>query len=486
MRGCAFVLAASAVTVSLGARADVLEGDEEEETHVKTALIEAGVVFGISAIGYWRIPDSDNPDLDLAWDWPSWHDKISGDAIRLDTNTFAYNAFRHSVYGLATYHAGRTNGLGLAGSTALTVGSIVAWEFLLEYREYPSLNDLIMTTAAGLEIGEPLWQVGQLWRGGERGPADRVRTTLFSPLDTAHESVLVRRQPMRRRPAWSSIVLDAGVAYHLIEGDANGEVVMRGDLDVVRDPRYVTPGPHAGAIRAGTWSRIRGQLRIGDTEEGTEVSSTRLQTRTALLGYYVQDDAGMGRFVGAGTGFTYRRDELPFDPDRVAIAHLFGPQFQLSRRTPSWAIRFDTSGYGDFAYVDAHAFPASSDPFAGPPPNINKLQSHGYYDAIGASASARLRMDTYAWSFDAEIEGHSLWQLDGPDRVQRNDFRATTPADPHDAFDLRAYWRAQIGYRFDRYGVAVAADGSIRHGSWNDESRTTYDHVLEALGQLAW
>jgi hypothetical protein len=135
--------------------------------------------------------------------------------------------------------------------------------------------------------------------------------------------------------------------------------------------------------------------------------------------------------------------------------------------------------------MDAHAL-GGMDPFPGPPPYLNKLQAHGYYDGIGASATARLRMDTYAWSFDAELEGHSIWQLDGPDRVQRSDFRAATPAAPHDAFDLRAYWRAQLGYRVRRYGVAVAADGSIRHGSWNGLEHTTYDHVLEALGQLAW
>lgn len=471
--------------VSLRARADEVGGDEEETTHVKTALIEAGIVFGISAIGYWRIPDSDNPDLDLAWDWPSWHDKLTGDAVRFDTNTFEFNGFRHSVFGVATYHAGRTNGFGLAGATGLTAASIIAWEFLLEYREYPSLNDLIMTTATGLQIGEPLWQVGQLYRGGEASQAERAKTFLASPLDGVHDAVLQRRQPLLRRPAWRSIVLEAGASFHDIEGTSFRELVMRGDVDVVRDPRFVSSGAQAGSIRAGTWSRIRGQLRVGDFDRGTELTSTRLSSRTALLGYYAQDAAGMGRFVGAGTAFTYRRDRLPSDWDHVAIAHLIGPQLQLSRRTPTSAIRFDTAAYGDFGYMQAHAL-GTSDPFVGPPPYINKLQTHGYYDGIGASASARLRMDTYAWSFDAELEGHSLWQLDGPDRVQRSDFRVETPVDPHGAFDLRAYWRAQLGYRLHRIGVAVAAEGSIRHGSWNDRDRTTYDHVLEALGQLAW
>ena len=55
MRNCALVLAASAVMVSLHARADGLERDEEESSYVQTALIEAGIVFGISAIGHWRI-----------------------------------------------------------------------------------------------------------------------------------------------------------------------------------------------------------------------------------------------------------------------------------------------------------------------------------------------------------------------------------------------------------------------------------------------
>ena len=41
---------------------------------------------------------------------------------------------------------------------AYLVGAV--WEFGIEYQEDPALNDLIMSGAGGLAIGEPLYQIG--------------------------------------------------------------------------------------------------------------------------------------------------------------------------------------------------------------------------------------------------------------------------------------------------------------------------------------
>jgi hypothetical protein len=485
MRFAPLLFAASALGVSF-AQAEGPDDHDDEEPHYKTALIEAAIAFAIPAFEYWRMPTNDNVDIDLAWDWESWHDKLTGDAIRFDTNPFHINAFRHPIFGAVTYHTGRVNGLGMTGSTILTAASIVAWEFIVEYREYPSLNDLIINTTTGLQIGESMWQIGQLWRGGELSTGDRLKTALFSPIDAGHDVVLPHRKKLWRRPAWRSIVLEGGLSRRRLDDDQTvSEVVLAGDIDVVRDRHYLAAGPVVGAIEPGTWSRVRGQMRIGDVEDGNELTAMHFQTRTALAGSYQQDGAGTGRFVAAGTAFTYRRDRLPSTWDHVAIAHILGPQFQVSRRTPAYAMRFDGSAYGDFALIDSHAL-SRVDPFAGPPPYMNKLQSHGYYDGIGASAGARLRLDSFAWSVDAEADLHTIWQLPGPDRIQTSELRVLVPADPHGAFDVRGYWRAQLGRRFRTFGLAAAAEGTVRHGTWKNVERTTYEHVLEALAQLAW
>jgi hypothetical protein len=252
------------------------------------------------------------------------------------------------------------------------------------------------------------------------------------------------------------------------------EAVFTGDIDIVADRHYVSGEDYAGRIKAGTWSRFRAQMRFGDGNDSA-LTGVRVQTRTAFGGRYRQRESGTGTFFGAGGGFTFHKDRLPNQWDRVAYAHLVGPQFQLSRRTRELAVRLDLAGYADFALVDAHAFEAN--PFPRPPPYLNKLQALGYYDAAGISGIARFRIDSLSWSFDTELDSHRVWQIDAPDREKGG---------PHGASDTRVFLRSQLSYRFYQFGVGATAEGNLRDGTFNNVKRTTYEHAYGLIGQLAW
>jgi hypothetical protein len=386
---------------------------------------------------------------------------------------------------LSLYHIGRTNNFGMLGSTVLSAVNGMIWEYLIEYREYPSINDLIINAVTGLQIGEPLWQIGQLWRGGVLTVGDRVKTTLFSPLDGVHDVFRLRPARWWRPRAWRSMVLEVGGGRRQLDDDrTHSEAAIVGDIDLVSDRRYVSPGSQRGAIKPGSWSRIRGGLRIGDLDADTEVTGVQLQSRTAIVGTYRQDDDGDGTFAALGTAFTYRRDRLSDTWDHVAIAHLAGPQFQWSRRRPAFALRFDAAAYGDFGFVDAHVF-GSANPFPRPPPYVTALQSEGYYHAVGVSGVARVRVDLPAWSFDAEIDGHKLWQIDGIQRVGSDELlRTRVPVTAHDVTDTRVYWRTQLGYRHGSLGIAATTDGSVRRGEWMTSRRSTSELAFGVLGRL--
>ena len=459
--------------------------EEEEPPRLGIALLESALVLGVIGGFYWTGPDAraDSADADLSWNVNGWTRKLSLDVVRFDTNTFKVNAVRHSVMGVVTYHTGRTNGLGIVGSTVLALVDSVVWEFFVEYREYPSLNDLIINTTSGIQIGEPLYQIGQLWRGGVLTAGDRIKTTLFSPLDGAHD-VLRRRHPLWARPqAWRSIVLGAGGTRHWSDGPRERtEALLTADIDVVRDRNYVRSGPRAGAIKPGTWSRIRGQVRIGDRGDGTEHLASQLRSRTALVGRYAQDDAGNGVFAGLGTAFTYHREYLARGWDHVAIAHLVGPQLQLSRRTPGFAVRWDLAGYGDFALIDAHVFHGER-PFAPAPPHVTKLQTGGYYDGVGVSGSSRLRVDAPWWTADLELDVHRIWKIDGR---ERESYHATALISPgaKDVSDTRLYWRAHLGVRSGSLGLTAVAEGGMAYGTHGDDHRHTTSTMVGLIAQL--
>jgi hypothetical protein len=499
------------------ARADRNHGDaadsdaadvDDDGRHYLAAAGWAALELAIPAWYYWHTQDEQEVD----WTMPSWKDKLTLRAVRFDTNPFHVNAIRHPLAGLGDYQIARSNGFSALESTIFAYVAGAIWEFFIEYHEDPSLNDLVMNGAGGLALGEPLYQIGQLWRGGELSAIDRVRTAAFSPFAGAQDLWRPHRMWHRRR-AWSDFAFTAGPISHRLDGGGDRDELAVGlDIDVVRHPGFAVPGARDGRIAAGAWSRVALGVRFGDTGNGSEPVATMVRTRTALAGTYRQDDDGDGRLLALGTAFTYRRDRIAAETDHVAIAHLLGPQLQLSRRTPGGELRFDLAAYVDFGLIDAHVFGPVS-PLPPAPPYLSTLQVAGYYNAAGASLEARVRGDRGPLHAEIELGGHRLWSLDFADRVQQTadasrsftpssinspqrcallrgpakpDLAISSPepipATPHGVSDLRLYGRAQVGVRSGPWGIAAVADGAYRRGAWSDLSRATGDWSLGVLG----
>lgn len=418
---------------------------DERGPRWKVAMIEWAIAMGVPAVYYHLRGDRVDDDLD--WDLESWKAKLTFDAVRFDTNSWSYNAFRHPLFTTVIYEIGRTNRFGMFGSIGLATISSLVWEYLIEYEEYPSINDFIIHVTAGVEIGEPLWQLGRLLAGDHDG--------------------------------WHAIALAAG-AWHRGGDVSRQEAVLTADLDLVADRDYGVPASRPHSIAPGAWSRIRGRLRFGDDGDSTGVTGTELASRTALAGTYRTLDDGTGALLALGTAFTYRRDRLEVGWDHVAIAHAIGPQLQLAHL---WGHRviWDLAVYGDFALIDAHVFSERPLPFPEPPPYLSALQAEGYYYGLGASATTRLRAEARGWSLDAELDAHRIWQINGGDRV-KVDTGGPRPPNAHHVADWRLYGRVELGYRLTgRWALAATADAAGRRGSWRSSTRSTLELALGGL-----
>ncbi|HEX2686665.1 MAG TPA: DUF3943 domain-containing protein [Kofleriaceae bacterium] len=480
-----------ALATPVRAGRDVTDSDSAEprdidngDRHVAAAVAWAGLELALPAWYYWHT----KADQVVDWTRPSWKDKVTLRAVRFDTNGFFTNGIRHPFAGAGDYQIARSNGFGMLESTLFAYLAGVVWEFLIEYYEDPSLNDLIMNGAAGLAIGEPFYQVGQLWRGAEPSPLERMYTAAFSPFAVTQDLWRSHRS-WQRQKAFRDFAFTVGaVGHRLDDGTSRHELALGAGVDVVHHPGFVVPGAHAGWIAPGAWSRIAFGLRLSDSGAGTQLAAVTLRTHTTITGTYTQDDAGNGRLLALGTAFTYRRTQLAHELDHVAIAHLLGPQLQLSKRGGETELRWDLAAYADFGLIDAHVFGPKS-PLPPPPPYLSTLQAQGYYDAGGVSIESRVHANHGAWHADLELTGHRLWSLDFADRVQptadisRAAATATPaiPATPHGVSDLRAYGHAEIGVRSGPWGVAATADVVLRHGSWRDLARTTSDWALGAV-----
>jgi len=83
------------------------------------------------------------------------------DSYAWDDNSFQCNQFEHPYHG-AMYHAiARSNGFSFLESSIFTFLGSFMWEFILEANR-PSTNDAIMTTFAGMPLGEVLFRISDL------------------------------------------------------------------------------------------------------------------------------------------------------------------------------------------------------------------------------------------------------------------------------------------------------------------------------------
>lgn len=466
--------------------------DDSDGVHLPEVLGWSAILMTIPGWYYWHTQDAQEVDFTD----PSWKDKLfTLHSWRFDTNAFHVNALRHPFVGVGDYQIARSNGFGALGSAIFAYATGVFWELCVEYREDPSINDAIMNGAGGVGIGEPFYQIGQLWRGGELSAGDRLRTAAFSPWNAVQDLYRPHRGWHRPR-AWADFALAGGVASHRLAPDTyRSEIAVSADIDAVRHVPFVTPGVHEGPINAGAWSRVMLGARLADLGDGYEPVMTTLRTRTSLVGKYYQDAEGNGALLALGAGYTYRRDKLDHDEDHFATAHLLGPQVQLSRRTGASELRLDLAAYVDFAMVDAHVFGPKS-PLPAPPPFLSTLQSEGYYDAGAGSLEARFRADHGMFHADVELTAHKMWSLDFADRVQQGPDLSRVvpsavaapgsgiPAAPHGVSDFRGYGHASVGVRHGDYGLALNVDGVLRNGRWRDLSRTDGEWTV-GLGATA-
>lgn len=151
-----------------GSTASLRARPELEPNYLRPAL---EIALGLGAATAWYVLDDRNV---LDWDHPSIEQRFNGDAWRFDNNRFSLNYIWHPLAGAGMYVLARGNQLGVGTSFAyLFVGSTL-WEYVVEFNEKVSINDMIVTPLAGFAVGEFFHKLARLASDapeGERSPA---------------------------------------------------------------------------------------------------------------------------------------------------------------------------------------------------------------------------------------------------------------------------------------------------------------------------
>jgi hypothetical protein len=433
------------------------------------ALENLGAVTG-GLVWYWLDRSRQVGD----WDFPSLKQRLTFEAWRFDNNPFPINFAWHAYDGSQYHLFARSNDLGLLASIGYGLGTSIAWEFGVEFREKVSINDVIVTTGAGTAIGEAVHWLGRYL---ESAPSPRwwhpiARWTLATNRAAHNWLYGIDRLRAQTRAdhlglssdIWHRFQLATGVVSAQMSGDLppNSTGSRRPTLlrlsatsDLAGIPGYLTAPELARGFASGNVSSARFHVELGDEEIGLDFAADVL-----LLGYHRQrfdeESVGSATTIGLDLGYRYRRELLGPFVERLSQTHLPGLALDHHIRRGAWWARARVRASYDFAGIHARAY----DEWRAQQPSdiVEKtiLRRHGYYYGWGPSARAELEVTGSNLSVGGSIALAKYASQDGYDRSQEL-VTVDVPAD--DSMIDTAAWlrigspdrRAYIEARFERH-----------------------------------
>lgn len=366
-------------SVSFEEAARLFVEESPRQKHYWRAVAELTVVLGLGEAWYWSNADFNKPDWKLGWNWQSWRKKlITGEAIRLDSNTITVNINAHPWTGALYYSLARQNGLRSYEAYLMGFAMSGIWEFLVEYREYVSINDLIMTPVGGQALGEVFTQLGWFFDQGGDTRANQVLSSIFSGPQKFHDWLDQNTKGFHKRHSkkldrygftkeiFHRFQLSASLGVQSFSGSAQSFLTeTRLETHLVHIPGYAT--------KTGSSSKVLYDTAMTDLVLRLGKSSNRFQevmlyVRAALAGYYRQSIApgtsgksgesfnGYRFFIGPSVGYTLEARDFPSEKEMslsegMGIAHVLGSSLDLVILQDDLKIHLTLDVFADFAAI---------------------------------------------------------------------------------------------------------------------------------------
>ena len=363
----------------------------------------------------------------------TWGAKLFSDRyFTFDQDKFNTNAVGHPVAGLLYYQIARGSGLGAGGSFLAAVAASTAWKYFGEMNQKISINDLIVTPAAGWVLGEASYRLGSFFADGEPSFANCFGAVVFSPVATLTESPVCKSRrrdpPFDRlgfsRRTWHQLSIWLGPAHTVVDGGAPRDETSFGlGARIAANAYYQRPGRGASTAKPGQWTSLgAGWLMNNGTIDGVAVHADSL-----IVGRYLRDYGdvvgpsgepdGRGLLVGLGSSFDYDGRSLPTVYDRTLALGLGGPVVELEARRGRFAGRATFAASYGFAQVTSLAWAQAAPQFADVQVK-SELQLQGYYFAQGLLTFASLEAELGDLRLRFDGRGQSFWSFNSADDHQ--------------------------------------------------------------------
>lgn len=438
--------------------------------HVGRLAIEQGVTLVMGSTWYWLSRELNSTDWDLEPTWEDFGKRFSTiRLIRFDTNRFYVNQ-GHLLAGAVHYTLPRANNFGIGGALVTGIITSALWEWVFEYREYISLNDLLTSPYGGQPIGEVMFKFGELYnrQGGSLSMPAKALTFLFGQPRAFH-NWLGDDEPVMPDDAGLAMSHDfkasAGLTAFAPRAGGVDEFAgsFRLDTSIVDIPGYQRVGKFDTFFRDGNFVDFKLEFLLGDKPYWKRFTAS---ARAELIGLYAQnidEDGGWALEVGLGRGaWLESRQQAGLD-DAIGMVDYLGPKAALDLFIGPTHLELSAGIYGDFGSVTSPAYAELADSFA-PDTLRSELQEQGYYFAWGITAVPRARLFVERLEVGIGLDFSAFAALRGPDRRHYNDVPT-----PMRLRDQRLALRADLAYRLaDRLDVQLVYQHLRRRSQLDD------------------
>ncbi len=433
------------------------------------ALLEGVAHFAYATSSYWIRQEVMREDWEYQFTWKDQKRRfLFLDGPRFDSNTFQFN-WTHSGAGAIYYNYARTNRLNSLESFLYGLGMSTFWEFVVEFREVVSINDMIGTPMGGLSIGEATYQVSRVFRDSKPTLVTQLASFLSNPIMSLNNWLDRKKNEPKLQDGASQLWRDfrfyTGPGTTRFSGEKTlGLVNMGLEAQVIVLPEYRKPGYYSRYSKGTLFS----QYNVGLTMDNKGIREFNLFAKSVLFGYFNQyirpanenvaprkkddirkpDDAdepnqdnnidetndgddfvrGYSFFLGVASGFDLSiqsasvatEDEtIPYKTDKLCVINLLGPAWDLAVYHKKLKIRWQGDAFVNFSLVHSTSFQQYNDLY--PVENTKStLQNHAYYYALGLTANSSLQFQIANLELTGRMTYYYFNSVEGLDRFQKD------------------------------------------------------------------
>jgi Domain of unknown function (DUF3943) len=424
-------------------------GDERRPPHYGRAALELGGVLAVGTTYYWIVSDPNKVD----WDYVDIGDRATHVDVKFDNNMFRTNFLLHPLAGTMTYWLSRVNGLDIYWAIANSALSSATFEFVLEWLEKPSINDLVVTPVGGIAGGEFFFHLGDYLNSAFGRDNAFQRALAFSlglpeaihhPLDGVESAPPATPDALGYSSAyWHRFGLGFGAASVTNDSGARAEVYdLVFDVDLVAMPGFLRPGTFGVAFHQGNFTE--GHLRT--SVNGGLLKDADLRIAANLVGHYAQDWQGAegtlrgsASMLAASVEMRYVDRWLLGRRDQFSIFHFLGPSAK-AWLSPGGGLMAKTEGrlHLDLAGIRSPAYEklAREEGSVG---TKSVLQLQNYYQGLGASGRLSGSLGFAGVEMGGYVAYGTYRSIDGLDRYYS----------PRDATNTDQILELGVGAKFE-------------------------------------